>query len=250
MEFTNKILNIIENGYESKLWDFKKEWHSNNAVLIHDIICFANNENNEDSYLIFGVEDNGNICGTNNRKKLADIVDLLRNSASFFANNIPEINLTSISFEDKIIDVLIIRNTNKTPYFLNSDYIKQGVRIRYGHIYSRTNDRNTPKDNQADPIIIEKFCRKRFGIDLTIQEKLDHLLLEINSWKSFNGNEPYKSLSNYENVVHDFFPEFRLEAMSDITFDSYTTEGFCKFYPDPNVSRFPINIYFNSTKIK
>lgn len=119
MEFTNKILNIIENGYESKLWDFKKEWHSNNAVLIHDIICFANNENNEDSYLIFGVEDNGNICGTNNRKKLADIVDLLRNSASFFANNIPEINLTSISFEDKIIDVLIIRNTNKTPYFLN-----------------------------------------------------------------------------------------------------------------------------------
>lgn len=55
------------------------------------------------------------------------------------------------------------------------------------------------------------------------------MLLEINSWKSFNGNEPYKSLSNYENVVHDFFPEFRLEAMSDITFDSYTTEVFVNF---------------------
>ena len=38
-------------------WDFKLEWHDNKAELLYDIICLANNMENRDAYLIFGVED-------------------------------------------------------------------------------------------------------------------------------------------------------------------------------------------------
>lgn len=247
-----KIFEIIHKGYESKHWDFKREWHDNNVDLVHDILCLANNETSEDSYLIFGVEDDGNICGTKTRKKLADLVDILRNASDFYEGNIPNIDLQTYTYGDDTIDVLIVYSTKQTPYFLNSDFSFQGKRLKSGHIYSRTNDRNTPKDKQADPNIIEQLWRKRFGIDLTVQEKLKHLLLEINEWKSFHGNDPKNALMNYENVVHNYFPEYRLEVQvyEDSHHGSYTTEGYCKFYPDPVVGRFPINIFYNSTKIK
>ena len=38
----NEIVELIERKAEGSYWDFKKEWHSNNADLLHDIICMAN----------------------------------------------------------------------------------------------------------------------------------------------------------------------------------------------------------------
>lgn len=252
MSLKQKILEIINKKYESKHWDFKQKWHDNNVDLVHDIICLANNETTSDSYIIFGIDDSGTVCGTTERKKLADIVDILRNSAKFFAHNIPEIDLFSFSHNGEQIDVLIILNTKNTPYYLSEDFQYNGSKLKSGHIYSRTNDRNTPKNKQADPYVIEMLWRKRFGIDLTVKDKLDHLLLETDNWQSFHGNEPKTALMNYENVVHIYFPEFRIEVAErdELPFTNYTCEGYCHYYQDPNVGKFPINIFYNSTKIR
>lgn len=34
---------LIGRGAEGRYWDFKQSWHSNNADLLKDIICMANN---------------------------------------------------------------------------------------------------------------------------------------------------------------------------------------------------------------
>lgn len=42
---------------EAEWLDFKKEYHDNNASLLHDILCLANSYSNSDRYLVFGVAD-------------------------------------------------------------------------------------------------------------------------------------------------------------------------------------------------
>ena len=44
----DEIIELIEQKVEGSYWDFKQEWHSNNADLLHDIICMANSPANRD----------------------------------------------------------------------------------------------------------------------------------------------------------------------------------------------------------
>ena len=101
-KFELEIKKLIEHKYEGDYWDFKQEWHKDNERLLHDIICFANTAHEEDCYLIIGVSDIGKIIGVNcgNRKKQADILDLLSNTV-FAGDNIPEVELNTIEIEDK-----------------------------------------------------------------------------------------------------------------------------------------------------
>lgn len=49
MNLYNEIKALISLKQEGNFWDFKKEWHSNNSDLLHDIICMSNNLVNKDS---------------------------------------------------------------------------------------------------------------------------------------------------------------------------------------------------------
>ena len=64
---------LIEKGYEGEYWDYKQEWHENIEDLIKDIICFANTPHEENGYLLFGVDDNGNVV----EMKKADVSRLI-----------------------------------------------------------------------------------------------------------------------------------------------------------------------------
>ncbi len=57
MELINLVKKLIDSKREDDYWNFKEEWHSNKADLLHDIICLANNRVNRDAYLIIGVRD-------------------------------------------------------------------------------------------------------------------------------------------------------------------------------------------------
>ena len=57
--FKNTVFKLIDEKREGTYWDFKKEYHCNKARLLHDIICLANNIDNREAYLIFGVTDDG-----------------------------------------------------------------------------------------------------------------------------------------------------------------------------------------------
>lgn len=43
MELTRIVESFINRASEGSYWDFKQNWHSNNADLLKDIICMANN---------------------------------------------------------------------------------------------------------------------------------------------------------------------------------------------------------------
>ena len=79
-DLESEISKLIELHTEGEYWDFKQLWHSNNADLLHDIICMANSLANRDCFIIIGVEDRTyNVLGVNNekRKNQQNVIDLL-----------------------------------------------------------------------------------------------------------------------------------------------------------------------------
>ena len=56
------ISRLINRKAEGTYWDFKREHHSNNGELIHDVLCLANTKHTGDRFLIFGVDDKKFSC--------------------------------------------------------------------------------------------------------------------------------------------------------------------------------------------
>ena len=190
----NKIFSLIEMKREGSYWDYKEKYHYNNAKFIHDIICLANNLDNKDAYLIFGVSDNGEvkgIAGDENKKNQADIIDLLRNQK--FAGRIPPfVKLETILYFDKEIDVLIIFNSNQVPYYLEEQFVRDKTKILPGVIYTRRQDSNTPIDSIASIYEIEHLWRRRFGLDLSPFDKLRNFIKDKHLWENNSNGRYYK----------------------------------------------------------
>lgn len=215
------IIGLIESHREDDWWDFKQEHYYDKADLIHDIICMANNRPRHDSYIILGVQDNTfEILGVENnpnRRNQQSIVDILRNTA--FAGGVrPRIELQTIEYQNHELDILIIKDSNCVPYYLERPYqddsIKNESGKKYGkivrpfHIYTRVVDNNTAIDKQADINDIEYLWRKRFGIDLPIIDRLHILLDETDKWFFDWGNKKY--------CYHINFPEFQITQSEEM----------------------------------
>ena len=189
-----------EGGY----WDFKKEYHTNKAELLLDIICMANNQEDRDSFIIFGIEDHTmKIVGVENdrnRRKLNQLSQFL--SGKSFAVYVPEIDIQTIEIEGHEIDVLIIFNTNHTPYYLEKDFIDSDKTVLHGEIYIRLNDRKAGTSEASPYSCIEHLWKKRFGIELSIMERLIMRLDEYDRWEFDWGNKKY--------AFHQDYPEFRM----------------------------------------
>lgn len=141
MELQKEIEYLVNLKQEGGYWDFKEEWYQNKTDLLHDIICMANNLCNRDAYLIIGVSDNDkNVTGINNdnnRKNTQNIVDFLKDKK--FAGGIhPIVTIQTITIDQKQLDVIIIKNTNNTPYYLAQSF--EGVFSN--QIYTRVQDVN------------------------------------------------------------------------------------------------------------
>lgn len=205
----DEIMQLIKLKAEGGYWDFKQKWHNNKVDLLHDIICMANNLENSDAYIIIGVEDkNKKICGISeteesgasateesgasateesaasetktNRKTQQNLIDFIKDK-KFAGDMRPSVYVETLKLEEKEVDVIIIKNSKNTPYYLKESFKEKDKKINAGSInagsiYTRTGDTNTPKNSTADIDKAEYLWKKRFGIDLSPMEKLPLLL--------------------------------------------------------------------------
>lgn len=190
IELQYEIRGLIELHAEGEYWDFKQQWHSNNADLLHDIICMANSLANRDCYIIIGIEDKTyNILGVNdeNRKNQQNVIDLLRQKPSWAGGYIPEVYVKTISIEDKEIDVVVVKQSDNTPFYLLEDYKKEGQSIYKGAIYTRKGDTNTPKTETADLHDTELLWKRRFGLLYNPSQRAKFYLKDLDNWESVEG---------------------------------------------------------------
>ena len=83
MSFREEIIYLISLQQEGSYWDYKKQWHSNNSALLHDIICMANNLDNCAAYIIIGIDEECgysvvDVASDQKRKNTQNIVDFLK----------------------------------------------------------------------------------------------------------------------------------------------------------------------------
>lgn len=187
-QFEKEILKLINKKQEGGYWDFKLKWHNNKADLLHDILCMANNLENRDAYIIFGVKDEDfKIEGVDdedeNRKNTNDIVIFLRDK-HFVGGIIPMARVETIFIDDKKLDVLVIEKSYNTPFRLTKNF-KDGDKsiVCSKNIYTRIQDTNTPKDKTADIDKEEKLWRNRFRIDASADDKLVYYLSNPDNWE-------------------------------------------------------------------
>lgn len=213
MELLAEIQRLIALETEGDYWDFKEMWHDNKASLLHDIICMANNQVGRDAYIIIGISDSKSPDGVKvkgvpetDRRDQQQLIGFLRNKK--FAGGVrPPVYLQTFEIPDEHdvtqqIDVIIVKNSAKTPFFLVENFRDRDKEIRAGYIYTRIGDTNTAIDSIADLDKIEYLWRKRFGLDLSAVEKLLRLLDSPDNWVGdLNwGNFKY----------HKYFPEFQI----------------------------------------
>lgn len=129
MELQCIVESFINKASEGSYWDFKQNWHSNNADLFKDIIYMANNItiNMEVGYIVFGNEDSKfNITGgseDSNRKNQENIIGFL-SSQTWSEEEIPSVDVKTVEISGKEVDVFITYNSDVTPYYLLKDYSK------------------------------------------------------------------------------------------------------------------------------
>ncbi|MFC5528383.1 ATP-binding protein [Cohnella yongneupensis] len=153
IDLEDEIKALILSKREDDYWDFKEKHHSNKANLLHDIICMANNRVDRDACIIFGISDGTfDIVGVENdenRRNQQQMIDFLK-SKRFVSGIRPRVEMRTLRIANHEVDILIIKNSTDTPYFLTEDFSDNGRKVRANHIYTRVGDTNTDIDKSAD----------------------------------------------------------------------------------------------------
>lgn len=232
MSFEEEIVSLIESKMEGEYWDFKQEWYKNNFDFLHDTICMANNLAGREAYIIIGVEDKTfSIIGVdknnNYRKNTQQLTDFLV-KVKFAGDNRPSVEVKTLAYKLKYIDVIVIKESNLVPYYLSEDYyqsnksqkneqsnkIKEKKKfLRYGYIYTRKEDSNTANDRTADPDEIEKLWKRRFFLDKTPLKRVQLLLKDVEKWSDC----PVIGMQNNIKKVkyHEDFPEYTIKILEN-----------------------------------
>jgi hypothetical protein len=138
-----KIIALIENGYECEYLDFKEQQYvkEKNPDLIKDIMAMANTSYDGEKFIITGIKDKPNGERTLNGIEKNELNDS-SNYQQLILNNIePDISFDYFSFKYKglYFGVFIIYNNQDKPYMLKKQYknLNQGLcLIRKGSQHS------------------------------------------------------------------------------------------------------------------
>lgn len=235
-----QILHLISLKQEGAYWDFKKEWHSQKSDLLHDIMCFANNLVNSDCYIIIGVDEENDyaVCDIKadpNRKNTQKLVDFLKDKK--FAGGVRPIALVeSCDIDGKTIDVIIIKNSFDTPYYLTESYQD----VYKNNIYARVMDTNTPKPNSADVNYVEYLWKKRFRLLETPLERFYYFLHFPIDWS----DSPFEYT---ETKFYKYAPEYRIVSTEDESRDGY--EYYLFSQSDPRPHWYNTSLFYHQTVI-
>lgn len=227
----NDLLYLIGTKREGPYWDFKREWYEEKFKLLHDIICMANNTVNRDCYIIIGIdEENGysikDVLGDPNRKTTQNLVDFLRDK-NFAGSNRPQISVDTFIVNNRQLDVITIYNTTLTPYYLTEHFRE----VCANNIYTRVEDSNTPRNRSADIGIIEWLWKKRFGLLVSLTERIYNYLKEPDNW-----SQGISELLYY----HEFESDLKIEFASTDLKEEYK---FKILATEDEYSCYKINIY-------
>lgn len=236
MNLRDKIMELIELKQEGGYWDFKRQWHESKGDLLHDIICMANNLEDNDAYIIIGVDEENNckiknVLDDPNRKNTQMLVDFLKDKK--FAGDIrPVVKVENLQFYSATIDVVVIKNSPNTPFYLKERF--QDLSPNY--IYTRVQDNNTPKNMSADINNVEWLWKKRLGLHLNPLERLELYIQKSEDWNNGPDGEmdkfyaPFPEYTISYDFVEDGTNGYQTYLFSQVDYTPHWMEIQIKYY--------------------
>ena len=243
MELSAEIKTLIALRQEGAYWDFKREWYGekHKGDLLKDIICMANNLANRDAYIIIGVDEEQDysirdVCDDPNRRNTQMMVTFLRDK-KFAGDYRPVVQVESIALEAGMIDVIIVRNSTNTPFYLKDKF----EMVRPNHIYTRVQDSNTSSDSSADIQHVEYLWKKRFGLILSPLERMQIYLQHPEDWEKIPSRAG--SCAKYYRYAPEYIIEHTLG--SEDGRDGYAYYNFVQMDSRPRWG--DIRLYYHQT---
>lgn len=248
-EIEDIVREFFYQGTEGEYWDFKEkpyfyegqskeEKNKKKNDLLHDIICMANNLSNRDAYIIMGIQDKPiKITGVkqfSNKWTQEKYQDFLQN-LTWAGDMIPTVEFRTINDGD--LDVLIIKKSNKIPFYITKKYSK----VRENQIYVRKGSKNTAIDSQAEIGDIEKLFEFRFGLTPFPKERVINYITDHNHWTEMKGN--YETRSWY----YEKFPEYTMELVDDPQNDELRAPVYALIHPNVRTTWEILRIKYHQT---
>ena len=248
-EIEDIVREFFYQGTEGEYWDFKEkpyfyegqskeEKNKKKNDLLHDIICMANNLSNRDAYIIMGIQDKPiKITGVkqfSNKWTQEKYQDFLQN-LTWAGDMIPTVEFRTINNGD--LDVLIIKKSNKIPFYITKKYSK----VRENQIYVRKGSKNTAIDSQAEIGDIEKLFEFRFGLTPFPKERVINYITDHNQWTEMKGN--YETRSWY----YEKFPEYTMELVDDPQNDELRAPVYALIHPNVRTTWEILRIKYHQT---
>lgn len=236
-------------GVEGEYWDFKEkpyffegqskeEKNKKKNDLLHDIICMANNLSNRDAYIIMGIQDKPvKIIGVkhfSDKWTQENYQDFLQN-LTWAGDMIPTVEFRTINNGD--LDVLIIKKSNRVPYYITKNYGK----VRENRIYVRKGSKNTAIDSQAEIGDIEKLFEFRFGLTPFPKERVINYITDHDHWIEMKGN--YETRSWY----YEKFPEYTMELVDDPQNDELKAPVYALIHPNARTTWQILRLKYHQT---
>ncbi len=236
-------------GVEGEYWDFKEkpyffegqskeEKNKKKNDLLHDIICMANNLSNRDAYIVMGIQDKPvKITGVkqfSNKWTQENYQDFLQN-LTWAGDMIPTVEFRTINNGD--LDVLIIKKSNRLPYYITKSYGK----VRENRIYVRKGSKNTAINSQAEIGDIEKLFEFRFGLTPFPKERVINYITDHDHWIEMKGN--YETRSWY----YEKFPEYTMELVDDPQNDELKAPVYALIHPNARTTWQILRLKYHQT---
>ena len=236
-------------GVEGEYWDFKEkpyffegqskeEKNKKKNDLLHDIICMANNLSNRDAYIIMGIQDKPvKIIGVkhfSNKWTQENYQDFLQN-LTWAGDMTPTVEFRTIHNGE--LDVLIIKKSNRVPFYITKKYSK----VRENRIYVRKGSKNTAIDSQAEIGDIEKLFEFRFGLIPFPKERVINYISDYGHWIEMKGS--YESRSWY----YEKFPEYTMELVIDPQNDELKAPVYALIQPNARTTWQILRLKYHQT---
>lgn len=241
-----KLKALIKNHKESELVDFKQEFYHKEKTqdLIKDIVSFANASDNEEKYIIFGVDDDSNILEVDydSIRDISEINQILKEYCEPYI----KVELHRFTYNEKKLLALVIFDNADRPYLIKKDYKKKGdTLLRAGDIYIRHGATNF-KANRDD---LDSIYENREKIQLVVKDNLiqfinlrhGHKKEKVGYLQILIDNNSNKSIVVHNGSIH--WQYHNTDTESPIVYIEQMQDGFSKELTNINVKPFQLQAH-------
>ena len=147
-----EIKELILLKQEDSYWDFKREWYAKDKKQIYFMILCVWQIIYLIEMLIFiiGVDEENDYSFSSvktdlNRRNTQQLVNFIWEK-HFTGGVRPIVSVESLGFDEIEIDVIVVHNSDVTPFYLTEKFQS----VMPNNIYTRVMDSNTPKNKSVD----------------------------------------------------------------------------------------------------